>query len=130
MNLLHILLAHHEPWVYTKGWVVTLVGFCIVVIALFVLSMIFRGVASYFSKKDAIAKNETPQVAKAKESLAKPVEKAKKADGEISDEVLTAIGMALYLSTNLHDEESNVITITRRQTSWNDKSYAVRHWNH
>ena len=52
----------------------------------------------------------------------------KVADGEIAPEVLTAIGMALYLSTNLHDEESNVITIDRRVTSWNDKNYGVRHW--
>jgi hypothetical protein len=42
--------------------------------------------------------------------------------------VQAAIGMALYLSTNLHDEESNVITIDRRVTSWNDKNYGVRHW--
>ena len=49
-------------------------------------------------------------------------------EGEISPEVLTAIGMALYLSTNLHDEESNVITIERHQTTWNDKNYGVRHW--
>ncbi len=49
-------------------------------------------------------------------------------NGEIAPEVLTAIGMALYLSTNLHDEEPNVITIERRQTSWNDKNYGVRHW--
>ncbi len=37
--------------------------------------------------------------------------------------------MALYLSTNLHDEESNVITIEKRNTAWNAKSYGVRHWN-
>ena len=51
MNLLQIsLLLAHEDWVYTKGWIVTVAGFLIVVIALFILSTIFRGVANYFMK--------------------------------------------------------------------------------
>ena len=117
------LLAAHEPWVYTKGWIVTVAGFLIVVIALFILSSIFRGVAAYFKKQDA--KKAAPKVEQVK-AVEKPV--AQVAEGEIAPEVLTAIGMALYLSTNLHDEESNVITIERRATSWNDKNYGVRHW--
>ena len=124
MKLLDLtLLAAHEPWVYTKGWIVTIAGFLIVIIALFVLSSIFRGVANYFIKQDA--KKAAPKVEQLKEA---PKPKAKLAEGEIAPEVLTAIGMALYLSTNLHDEESNVITIERRATSWNDKNYGVRHW--
>ena len=123
MNLLQIsLLLAHEDWVYTKGWIVTIAGFLIVVIALFILSTIFRGVASYFKKQDA-KKDEVKEV---KPVTVKPT--VKLAEGEIAPEVLTAIGMALYLSTNLHDEESNVITIDRRVTSWNDKNYGVRHW--
>jgi Na+-transporting methylmalonyl-CoA/oxaloacetate decarboxylase gamma subunit len=124
MNLLQIaLLLAHEDWVYTKGWIVTIAGFLIVVIALFILSSIFRGVAAYFKKQDA--KKNTP-----KEEVKKIVEKpvAQVAEGEIPAEVQAAIGMALYLSTNLHDEEPNVITIDRRVTSWNDKYYGVRHW--
>jgi Na+-transporting methylmalonyl-CoA/oxaloacetate decarboxylase gamma subunit len=112
----------HEDWVYTKGWIVTIAGFLIVIIALAILSMIFSGVASYFKKKDA-QKNEVKEV---KPATVKPVTKL--AEGEIPAEVQAAIGMALYLTTNLHDEESNVITIERRQTSWNDKNYGVRHW--
>ena len=123
MNLLQIsLLLAHEDWVYTKGWIVTIAGFLIVVIALFILSTIFRGVASYFKKQDA-KKSEVKEI---KPVTVKPT--VKLAEGEIAPEVLTAIGMALYLSTNLHDEESNVITIDRRVTSWNDKNYGVRHW--
>ena len=123
MNLLQLsFLLAHEEWVYTKGWIVTVAGFLIVVIALFILSTIFRGVASYFKKQDA-KKNEVKEI---KPVTVKPA--VKPANGEIAPEVLTAIGMALYLSTNLHDEESNVITIERRVTSWNDKNYGVRHW--
>ena len=123
MNLLHIqVLLAHEPWVYTKGWIVTIAGFLIVVIALFILSSIFRGVAAYFKKQDA--KKAAPKVEQLKEA---PKPAVKVAEGEIAPDVLTAIGMALYLSTNLHDEESNVITIERRATSWNDMNYGVRH---
>ena len=123
MNLLQIsLLLAHEDWVYTKGWIVTVAGFLIVIIALFILSTIFRGVAAYFKKQDA-KKNEVKEI---KPVTVKPTVKV--AEGEIPAEVQAAIGMALYLSTNLHDEESNVITIERRQTSWNDKNYGVRHW--
>ena len=121
MEMLSVILRH-DPAIYTKGWIVTVAGFLIVIIALFVLSTIFRGVASYFKKKDA--KMNAPKVID--KPVAKPVVKV--AEGEIPNEVLTAIGMALYLSTNLHDEESNVITIERRMTSWNDKNYGVRHW--
>jgi Na+-transporting methylmalonyl-CoA/oxaloacetate decarboxylase gamma subunit len=123
MNLLQIsLLLAHEDWVYTKGWIVTIAGFLIVVIALFVLSTIFRGVAAYFKKQDG----KKDEVKPTQPVAVKPT--VKLAEGEIAPEVLTAIGMALYLSTNLHDEESNVITIERRATSWNDKNYGVRHW--
>ena len=126
MNLLQIpLLLAHDEWVYTKGWIVTIVGFLIVILALFILSSIFRGVAAYFTKQDA--KKATPKndVKKVEQKPEAPVAATK---GEIPAEVLTAIGMALYLSTNLHDEESNVITIERRNTSWNDKHYTARHW--
>ena len=123
MQIMQVLLAH-EPWVYTKGWIVTIAGFLIVILALAILSMLFSGVASYFKKKDA-QKNEVKEL---KPATVKPVTKL--AEGEIPAEVQAAIGMALYLTTNLHDEESNIITIERRQTSWNDKNYGVRHWNH
>ncbi|MBR5082669.1 MAG: OadG family protein [Bacteroidales bacterium] len=124
MNLLQMQLLElaHKPWVYTKGWIVTIAGFLIVIIALFILSTIFRGVAAYFKKQDA-KKNEVKEI---KPVTVKPTVKV--AEGEIPAEVQAAIGMALYLSTNLHDEESNVITIDRRVTSWNDKNYGVRHW--
>lgn len=123
MKLLQLMLVH-EPWVYTKGWIVTIVGFCIVVIALFILSRIFTAVAHYFIKQDV--KKSAPKT-EVKKEVAQP--QAKTADGDIPAEVLTAIGMALYLSTNLHDEESNVLTIEHHQTAWNSKYYGISHWN-
>ncbi len=126
MEFLSILLRH-EAAVYTKGWIVTIAGFLIVIIALFILSTIFRGVAAYFTKQDA-KKTESGKQKVENGNLSPLTSHLSTKDGEIPNEVLTAIGMALYLSTNLHDEESNVITIERRNTSWNDKNYGVRHW--
>ncbi len=125
MEMLSVILRH-DPWVYTKGWIVTVAGFLIVVIALFILSTIFRGVAAYFKKKDAQKEVKSEKLKVENASLL--TNNSSLPEGEIPNEVLTAIGMALYLSTNLHDEESNVITIKRRNTSWNDKNYGVRHW--
>ena len=125
MELLSVILRH-DPWVYTKGWIVTVAGFLIVVIALFILSTIFRGVAAYFKKKDAQKEVKSEKLKVENSSLS--TNNSSLPEDEIPNEVLTAIGMALYLSTNLHDEESNVITIERRNTSWNDKNYGVRHW--
>ena len=131
MNLLNLtLLAAHEPWDYSKGWIVTLVGFCIVIIALFVLSMIFRAVASYFTKQDA--KKLAVDSSKLKveqQKLTTANSQLTTGKGEIPADVVTTIGLALYLANNQHDEESNVITIERHQTSWYDKNYGVRHWN-
>ena len=70
MELLSIILRH-DPWVYTKGWIVTVAGFLIVVIALFILSSIFRGVAAYFKKKDAQKEEEY------RKKFANPYEAAK-----------------------------------------------------
>ena len=123
------LLAAHEPWVYTKGWIVTIAGFLIVILALFILSMIFRGVAAYFTKQDAKKLAvDSSKLAVDQKKLTTANSQLTTAKGEIPADVVTAIGLALYLAKNQHDEESNVITIERRQTSWNDKNYGVRHW--
>ena len=128
MELLSVILKH-APAIYTKGWIVTVAGFLIVIIALFILSFIFRGVAAYFTKKDEKKSEVGIQKSEVKDKqLLTPHSSLLTQEGEIPAEVLTAIGMALYLSTNLHDEEPNVITIERRNTSWNDKNYGVRHW--
>ena len=127
MEMLSVILRH-DPAIYTKGWIVTVAGFLIVIIALFILSMIFRGVAAYFTKKDEGKEVKGERLKVKGENLSTLNSQLSTPNGEIPNEVLTAIGMALYLSTNLHDEESNVITIERRQTSWNDKNYGVRHW--
>jgi Oxaloacetate decarboxylase, gamma chain. len=114
---MNLLLSQTDQ---TMGWIVTIVGFCIVIISLWILSCIFRGFAALINRKpkEKVQKEET---------IAMPQKATVK--GEIPAEVITAIGMALFLSTEVHDEESNVITIKKRNTPWNSKEYGVRHWN-
>lgn len=47
----------------------------------------------------------------------------------IPGDVIAAIGLALYLSTQLHDDESNVLTIkkvSRTYSPWSSKIYGLR----
>lgn len=121
MNLLLLLTASQNAveTSYTKGWIVTIVGFLIVLVTLWALSLIFRGIAMAFTReKKAAVKTPT-----------KKTETPKEMKDGIPSEVLTAISLALYLSTEVHDEESNVITIRKRETAWNSKSYGIRNWN-
>lgn len=121
MNLLLLLTASQNAaeTSYTTGWIVTVVGFLIVLVTLWVLSLIFRSIAMAFTReKKATAKTPT-----------KKTETPKEIKDGIPSEVLTAISLALYLSTEVHDEESNVITIRKHETAWNSKSYGIRNWN-
>ncbi len=120
MDMLFVTLVKNTPGDMNLGWIVTIAGFVIVLFALFILSLLFSGIASRFTKK-----SKMPEV-KASEP-AKPTAKAPA--GDISPDVLAAIGMALCLSTDPHDAESNIITIKRRDTSWNAKIYGVSNWN-
>ncbi len=120
MEMLFVMLVKNTPGDMNLGWIVTIAGFVIVLIALFILSLIFLGIASRFTKKSQKSEIKAPELAKAT---------AKAPEGDIPSDVLAAIGMALCLSTDPHDVESNVITIKRRDTSCNAKIYGVSNWN-
>ena len=111
MNLAQMsLLLTLEDWVHTKGWLISIASVLTIIIVLFILPMLLRNIiAKRYAKKNSIVP-------------------AKGSNNKVPAEVQAAIGIALYLSTNLHDEESNVITITRRVSSWNDKHYGIRQW--
>ncbi len=52
-------------------------------------------------------------------------------DLHISGEVTAAIAMAIYLSRDLHDEESDVLTIKRiskTYSPWNSRIYGMRNY--
>ena len=51
MEMLFVMLVKNTPGDMNLGWIVTIAGFVIVLIALFILSLIFSGIASRFTKK-------------------------------------------------------------------------------
>lgn len=109
-----------------KGWIVTISGFFIVLLALIVLFLIFSGVAKLINldwkkliKKDK--KNNEVEIT-AKQEM----------NQKTDDDVMAAIALALSLSVDVHDEESGVITIKRverRNSPWCSKIYGLNNIN-
>lgn len=100
------------------GWTVALVGYSIVFIALVCLIMIFTQIPKILNLR---AKIELRRKGKQVSDKAE--------DYEIEGNVNAAIGMALHLYFNeMHDDESNVITINRiqrRYSPWSSKIYNI-----
>lgn len=126
MNTLYLSLLSIQEGLQVKGWIVTISGFLIVIMALVVLYLIFSGVSkllntdwkSLFNKDKK--KNEVEVVAD------------KNIDPETSDDVMAAIGLALSLSVDVHDEEPGFITIKRverRNSPWSSKIYGMNNIN-
>lgn len=107
-----------KPEVMNDGIVIAIVGYVIVFIALVVLFFVFNNLSKIINynireklKKQGKLKSETENIQR------------------ISGDEAAAISMALYLFNELHDEESNVITIKRiskRYNPWSSKIYGLR----
>ncbi|MCK4630260.1 MAG: OadG family protein [Bacteroidales bacterium] len=104
----------------SDGLVLVIVGYCIVFMALLLLYLFFRYIIPSILRveigKNRFHKGSDPS--------------AKNQKIEITGEVNAAISMALYLYLNeLHDEESNILTIKRVSkvySPWSSKIYGVR----
>lgn len=105
-------------------WTITILGWLIVFAALVFLIAVFNTVPKIFqwsNRREMRKKN----AAKDKECLDNKI--------EISGETNAAIAMALYMYFDeMHDEESNVITIKevkRRYSPWSSKIYGMNNTN-
>jgi hypothetical protein len=103
---------------FPDGIIIAIVGYITVFLALVVLYSVF----TYLSKvMNYRARN---RLRREGQHLA-----AEEKDLFIPGDVSAAIGMALYLYNELHDEESNVITIKRvskTYSPWSSKIYSIR----
>lgn len=119
MNTLYLSLLAIQDGLQVKGWIVTLSGFLIVITALVILFFIFTGVSK------AINANWK----KASKDESKKVEKVTKGTAvDANDDIIAAIGLALSLSMEVHDNEPDEITITRiqrRYSPWSSKIYGL-----
>lgn len=117
MEALFILLASS----YEFGITVALVGFSIVFFSLTVLVIVFtrlpKLINRLFNKEKSKSKKSTKQ------------EESANDDFGIEGNVTAAISLALHLYFNeLHDEESNIVTIKKVRKAyspWSSKIYSV-----
>lgn len=117
--LLFLDLIEVDKAVLAEGIVVTFVGYIIVFAALLLLYFIF----------DLLSKVLNSQIRTKLMKQGKLHISDKTNDFSVPGEVTAAIGLALYMSTQLHDEESNIITIkkvSRVYSPWSSKIYGLR----
>lgn len=104
--------------IFPEGIVIAIVGYITVFLALVVLFTVF----TYLSK----SLNYRARVKLRREGRYKAAEEKQLF---IGGDVSAAISMALYLCNELHDKESNVITIKRvskTYSPWSSKIYTLR----
>lgn len=105
-----------------EGLVISIVGYSIVFIALVVLYFVFFQISKLLNMqlKSKLRRQGKLNQDNKEETLSIP------------GEVAAAISMALYISCQLHDEESNVLTIkkvSRIYSPWSSKIYGLRNLN-
>lgn len=107
--------------IISEGIIFAITGYLIVFLALVLLFYVF----SLMSKAIWIGTKRKL----AKEGKLKNFKKEK--DLHINNEVTAAIAIAIYLTRDLHDIESDVLTIkriTRNYSPWNSKIYGLRYY--
>ncbi len=131
MNTLYLSLLAIQEGLQVKGWIVTISGFFIVITTLVVLYLIFSAVLKLLNidwnsvfKKD---KKDKVEVAVNKNA------DMNNSKNNINDDVIVAIGLALSMSMEVHDEESGVLTIkranTRYSSPWSSKILGINNLN-
>jgi len=103
--------------VISQGITIAITGYIIVFMALVLLYYIF----SILSK--VLTMNTRRKLTKSGKTVSKEKEL------HISGEVAAAISMAIFLSRELHDKESDILTIKRISkvySPWNSRIYGMR----
>ena len=117
MEPLFILLSNSVEF----GLTVSIVGFCIVFFSLTLLVVVFSRLPKLINMKF----NKT----KLRRNRHKEVKKVTEDDFIVEGNVTAAIGLALHLYfSELHDEESNIVTIKKVRKAyspWSSKIYSV-----
>ncbi len=120
--MIFLNLFNPLPSVITPdAWIMVLVGYLVVFVALLLIYLFFRYLIPFFFSINLRRRSKkTGEVPASLKSL------------QISGEVNAAIAMALYLyMEEQHDDESNVITIKRVSkiySPWSSKLYNMRNF--
>ncbi len=104
----------------TRSVEIAIIGYVIVFTALLMLYIIFTYLAKLLNWQNKI-----------KLQKANKLKELKDEDLVISGEVTAAISMAIFLCRDLHDNESDVITIkkvSKAYSPWSSKIYGMRNF--
>jgi len=110
--------------IYGQGVTIAIIGYVIVFLALLLSFALFSNVPRllYYRSRRELKKKRREERQQVGDDIHLPAE------------VTAAIASALYLHYNeLHDPESNIITIERvrkRYSPWSSKIYGLRRWPH
>ena len=131
MNTLYLSLLAIQDGLQIKGWIVTISGFLIVIMALVVLFLIFSGVSKIINAdwKSIVNKDKRKNEVEVVDNSNKDMNTSK---NNLNDDVIVAIGLALSMSMEVHDEESGVLTIKRAQrvtSPWASKILGINNLN-
>lgn len=131
MNTLYLSLLAIQDGLQVKGWIVTISGFLIVIMALVILFLIFSGVSKIINAdwKSIVNKDKRKNEVEVVDNSNKDMSTSK---NNINDDVIVAIGLALSMSMEVHDEESGVLTIKRTQrvtSPWASKILGINNLN-
>lgn len=131
MNTLYLSLLAIQEGLQVKGWIVTISGFFIVIIALVVLYLVFSGLLKIINTDwSAIFKKRNEDKVDVEVNKNTDMKTSK---NNINDDVVVAIGLALSMSMEVHDEESGVLTIKRAQprfsSPWSSKILGMNNLN-
>ena len=101
MNTLYLSLLAIQEGFQVKGWVVTISGFFIVITALVILYLVFSGLLKLINIdwKSIFKKDKKVEVEENNET------DMKTSKNNVNDDVIVAIGLALSMSMEVHDEE-------------------------
>ena len=116
-----MLLSIQLPAHISEGIVIAFTGYIIVFLALLLLYYIFRllSIVLTINIKRKLARSGKLQAIPEGEDI------------HISGEIAAAISMAIYLNYELHDKESDVLTIkkiSKAYSPWNSKIYGMRYF--
>ncbi len=116
-----MIFIFETPVLITEGITIAITGYVIVFTALVLLYFVFY----YLSK--AIIINTKKRLAR----YGKQHQAKENNDVHISGEVTAAIAMAIYLNRDLHDAESDILTIkkiSKDYSPWSSKIYGMRYF--
>ena len=106
------------------GWTLTLISVSVVFAALIVLYFVYSFSGNLFSGKFKRAPRKVKGTPDAEVAAAIALALDMEQDGDVYAAIATAVH--LYMNDTVHDVEPGIVTITRKESGWNNKALNFR----